>query len=64
MNRFISTFPGGVSPVWHNLRQLSGKVYVTDAKGRKWLSSYKEGKVEINYKMPGKGVCNLEVVHE
>jgi Domain of unknown function (DUF6259) len=39
----------------------SGEIYIIDIEGRKKLADYSDEKIEVNYTLPGKGLCIIEI---
>jgi len=39
----------------------SGKIYIIDIEGRKLLTSYADGKIQVNFTLPPKGLCIVEI---
>ena len=40
----------------------SGKIFVIDTEGKRILTSYAEGKININFTLPPKGLCIVEII--
>jgi hypothetical protein len=39
----------------------SGKIFIIDAEDKKLLQTYKDGKINVNYTIPSRGICMLEI---
>ena len=40
----------------------SGTIYLIDTGGKRILTSYTDGKIEINFRLPPKGLCIVEII--
>jgi hypothetical protein len=40
----------------------SGKVNIIDAEGKKFLTTYSEGNIQVNFMLPPRGLCIVEIV--
>ncbi len=39
----------------------AGNTYVTDVDGKRWLTSYSDGKIELHFRLPPKGIALVEI---
>jgi hypothetical protein len=41
----------------------SGKIYIIDAEGKKFINSYSENKISVNYTLKPRGICIIEITN-